>query len=174
MILIFSSINHGLTQTLSITRLNSLWTRGSWIAYFVFLILFTCTTYFTSHLLTLIIKSRASFSPLPSPTMELPTSRPKPSNGALTMFKRLGAGLNRVERVLLGRVEGIFQRSGDDRIIWLQGIGWAVTGGSLAGLCLVFTKAVVNIYALPGHPVRQAGTAMCRLADYLSSLILQH
>jgi len=47
----------------------------------------------------------------------------------------------------------MFQRADDARITWLEGIGWAVAGGSLAGLCLVFTKATVKIVVLPGHPV---------------------
>jgi hypothetical protein len=50
-------------------------------------------------------------------------------------------------------MEITFSRTDDARIIWLQGIGWAVAGGSLAGLCLVFTKAVVKIFYNPGHPV---------------------
>lgn len=63
-------------------------------------------------------------------------------------------------------MEITFSRTDDARIIWLQGIGWAVAGGSLAGLCLVFTKAVVKIYYEPGHPV---STRMldCSLADLL-------
>jgi hypothetical protein len=44
-------------------------------------------------------------------------------------------------------------RASDARLLWLEGIAWAVAGGSLAGLCLVFTKAVVKLLANPGHPV---------------------
>lgn len=50
-------------------------------------------------------------------------------------------------------MEVAFSRAGDARLIWLEGIGWAVAGGSLAGLCLVFTKAIVKIVGNPGHPV---------------------
>jgi hypothetical protein len=58
-----------------------------------------------------------------------------------------------VQKVILTRMEKMFQRADDARITWLEGIGWAVAGGSLAGLCLVFTKATVKIVVLPGHPV---------------------
>jgi hypothetical protein len=61
-----------------------------------------------------------------------------------------------VESRILARMEITFSRTDDARIIWLQGIGWAVAGGSLAGLCLVFTKAVVKIFYNPGHPVRMS------------------
>lgn len=50
-------------------------------------------------------------------------------------------------------MEITFARADDARLIWLEGIGWAVAGGSLAGLCLVFTKAIVKIFGNPGHPV---------------------
>lgn len=50
-------------------------------------------------------------------------------------------------------MEVTFSRTDDARLVWLEGIGWAVAGGSLAGLCLVFTKAIVKIFGNPGHPV---------------------
>lgn len=36
----------------------------------------------------------------------------------------------------------MLERTNDERVRYMQGIGWAVVGGSLAGGCLVFTKAV--------------------------------
>lgn len=38
--------------------------------------------------------------------------------------------------------ERLLERTPDERLLWLTGVGWAVVGGSLAGACLVFTKAV--------------------------------
>ncbi|WWD15965.1 hypothetical protein CI109_100389 [Kwoniella shandongensis] len=152
LIIVFSSINHGLIQSLDITRLNSLWTRGSWIAYFIFIILFTSFVYLLSNLLAAFLASRASFSPLPSPSLELPTSRPKSPNAIKGFFQKIGRGQKKIESIALRRMESMFQRTDDARLIWLQGIGWAVTGGSLAGLCLVFTKAVVKLFGLAGHP----------------------
>ncbi|KAK8869760.1 hypothetical protein IAR55_000328 [Kwoniella newhampshirensis] len=152
LIIVFSSINHGLIQSLDIDRLNSLWTRGSWIAYFIFIILFTSFVYLLSNLLAAFLASRASFSPLPSPTLELPTSKPKEPNAFKGFFLRITKGRKRIENFALRRMESLFQRTDDARLIWLQGIGWAVTGGSLAGLCLVFTKAAVKLFGLSGHP----------------------
>ena len=152
--MIFSSINHGLSQTITIETLNDLWTRAAWLAYFAVLITFTASTYFVSSLLAALLASRASFSPLPSPTTELPiASRQKPPNAVKAQLLRVSASWSAMESASLKRLERLFQRTDDARIIWLQGIGWAVAGGSLAGVCLVFTKATVKVFWLPGHPV---------------------
>ncbi|EIW69442.1 hypothetical protein TREMEDRAFT_43986 [Tremella mesenterica DSM 1558] len=153
LILIFSSINHGLQQSLSISRLNSLWARPAWIAYFILVSLFTISTYLVSSLFAAVLASRASYSPLPSPTLELPTSRPTSPPRLLAIFGGILSIRRKFEHSAVLRLEKFFSRTGDARIVWLQGIGWAVAGGSLAGLCLVFTKAVVKIYWLPGHPL---------------------
>ena len=162
LILIFSSINHGLSQSLPISLLSELWSRGSWLAWFVFLILFNATTYLASHLLRKLLVSRASFSPLPSPSINL---RPRLSerNPVMRFVGGTKRRWERIERILLSRMERVFQRADDARLTWLQGIGWGVCGGGLAGLCLVFTKVVVKVFWLPGHPVSRApGPAGCR------------
>ncbi|ODO11605.1 hypothetical protein I350_00387 [Cryptococcus amylolentus CBS 6273] len=153
LIIVFSSINHGLIQSLPIERLNFLWSRGAWIAYFIFIILFTASTYIVSSLFKTLLRSRASFSPLPSPSLELPTSRsPSSPNFIVKFYQTIKGTWERFERMAVGRLEILFQRTGDERVVWLQGIGWGVAGGSLAGLCLVFTKAAVKMMGLPGHP----------------------
>nr|XP_019042293.1 hypothetical protein I302_08895 [Kwoniella bestiolae CBS 10118]OCF21223.1 hypothetical protein I302_08895 [Kwoniella bestiolae CBS 10118] len=133
--------------------LNSLWSRPSWLVYFLFIVLFTTSTYLVSSLFASLLASRASFSPLPSPTLELPTSRPKSDNAIFGFFKRISRTIKGIENVAVRRLEGMFARTDDARLIWLQGMGWAVTGGSLAGLCLVFTKSAVKLFGLPGHPL---------------------
>ncbi|WVQ71665.1 hypothetical protein IAR50_001205 [Cryptococcus sp. DSM 104548] len=153
LIIVFSSINHGLIQSLPIERLNSLWSRGAWIAYFIFIILFTASTYTVSSLFKTLLRSRASFSPLPSPSLELPTSRASSKPNFISKsYKSVTSAWGRFERMAVGRLEILFQRTGDERVVWLQGIGWGVAGGSLAGLCLVFTKAAVKMMGQPEHP----------------------
>jgi hypothetical protein len=137
-----------------ISSLNMLWARIDWLVYFIFLILFTSSTYFASSILARLLASRASFSPLPSPTIDLPTTtRAKPPHPIIGFFKRMAAAGRRINSFVLRQVEVILQRAEDPRVTWLQGIGWAVCGGSLAGMCLVFTKAVVNLLGLHDHPV---------------------
>lgn len=114
-------------------------------------------TYVVTDLIAKVLRSRSSFSPLPSPTMGLPTSRTAPRESRFGACKRpiihLYAQWKTAETIVLTHLERMFARTDDNRLLWLQGIGWAVAGGSLAGLCLVFTKAVVKTYFLPGHPV---------------------
>lgn len=153
LIIVFSSINHGLQQSLSIERLNSLWSRPAWLAYFIVVVLFTASAYIVSLLLQSLLSSRASFSPLASPSLELPVSRSSSPNPFVKTYRKLTGNWGKFERFAVGKLEVIFQRTDDVKVTWLQGIGWAVAGGSLAGLCLVFTKAVVKIMWLPGHPV---------------------
>ncbi|WWC69395.1 uncharacterized protein I206_103334 [Kwoniella pini CBS 10737] len=153
LIIIFSSINHGLTQSVDTDRLNSLWSRASWLFYFLFIVLFTASAYLVSSLFASVVSSRASFSPLPSPTLELPTSRPKSPNAIVGFFGRISKQIKSLKSKAVRRLEIWFGRTDDARLIWLQGMGWAVTGGSLAGLCLVFTKAAVKLFGLPGHPL---------------------
>ncbi|WOO84441.1 uncharacterized protein LOC62_06G007959 [Vanrija pseudolonga] len=158
LIVVFSSINHGLKQELSVSELNTLWGRGSWIAYFIFLILFIFGTYVVADLFGRVTRSRASFSPLPSPTLGLgaglPGSRPTPpSNPIVRAFRGAKAKWRVWDNFWLGHLERFLARTDDGRVLWFEGIGWAVAGGSLAGLCLVFTKAVVKIFWRPGHPL---------------------
>ncbi|KAK1924848.1 hypothetical protein DB88DRAFT_534894 [Papiliotrema laurentii] len=165
LILVFSSINHGLSQSLDVTTLNGLWGRASWLAYFTFLVLFTSSTYFVSHLLAALLASRASYSPLPSPTLG-------PTGGKVTnAFGRFAIKWKSMERRILVRLETLFSRTDDPRLIWLQGIGWAVCGGSLAGLCLVFTKVVVKLFGLPGHPLVHPSSILTLLLVILTAVL---
>lgn len=137
-----------------LSRLNALWSRIDWLVYFTFLILFTSSTYFASSILARLLASRASFSPLPSPTTEMTIPpRIKQPSPFVAFFKRLWVRWRAVENFALRHTETILQRAEDPRVTWLQGIGWAVCGGSLAGMCLVFTKAVVKLLGRHDHPV---------------------
>ncbi|TXT12631.1 uncharacterized protein COLE_03041 [Cutaneotrichosporon oleaginosum] len=149
LIVIFSSINHGLKQELSVDELSELWRRGSWLSYFFVLIFATWVVYLVGDLLHKVAKQRASFSPLPSPTMGR-GSRPPP---ALNTFQRSLAQWRAWENTILGHLERLLQRTPDTRVQWLEGIFFASCGGSLAGLCLVFTKAIVKIMWGEGHPL---------------------
>jgi hypothetical protein len=104
-----------------------------------------------------VLRSRASFSPLPTPPTGLPTTtRSAPESrfaGIKRPFLTVYAHWKAAEYAGLAHLERMLARSDDARVVWLEGIAWAVAGGSLAGLCLVFTKGVVKIFFLPGHPL---------------------
>ncbi|KAK4689769.1 magnesium transporter, partial [Tremellales sp. Uapishka_1] len=171
LILIFSSINHGLDQTLSVHRLDTLWTRGSWLGWFPLVSLFTALAYLFSHLLSSLLKSRASFSPLPSPTLNMMALRPENPSAIVSAWKGLVMRWKGVEKQLLLQLEKTCQRTDDSRLVWLQGVGWAVAGGSLAGLCLVFTKAVVKMFSLPGHPLVHASALLSLLLVVFTAVL---
>ena len=69
-------------------------------------------------------------------------SRSSPTNPVLKALKIAWAKWRSVREMVLARMERMFERTDDARLRYMQGIGWAVCGGSLAGGCLVFTKAV--------------------------------
>lgn len=130
-------------------RLSALWRRGSWLSYFFVLIFATWVVYLVGNLLHKVAKQRASFSPLPSPTMGRGSRAPP----ALNVFQRALAQWRAWESSVLSYLERLLQRTQDARVQWLEGIFFASCGGSLAGLCLVFTKAIVKIFGGEGHPV---------------------
>lgn len=133
--------------------LNGLWRRGAWLSYFFLIVSLTFITFLIAHLFAKLLASRASYSPMGSPTIDLPPVRTKPPHPVIDFFKRSWRNWRRIENAILGRMEVAFARADDVRLTWLQGICWACAGGSLAGLCLVFTKAIVKIVGNPGHPV---------------------
>lgn len=167
LILVFSSINHGLRDSLTIDELSRLWRRPSWLSYFFFLTAATYGVYLISDVLAKVSKNRASFDSLPSP--ELPTARsfgrssPGVNGSAVAKYWSKAKWIHRYakakhkhyENIILRYIEEKLSRASDARVQWFEGIGWAVCGGSLAGLCIIFTKAVVKITWLPGHPVRR-------------------
>lgn len=109
----------------------------------------------TSSMLGKVSKSRASFSPMPSPTVGTGGRLPavEQSSSIVQRVRSVWGKWKSLEATAVTHLERFLQRTDDARVTWLEGIGWAVAGGSLAGLCLVFTKAVVKVFWLPGHPV---------------------
>lgn len=86
------------------------------------------------------------------------------------MFQRAVAKWRSMESTVLTHLERLLQRTDDARVAWLEGIFYASCGGGLAGLCLVFTKAIVKIMWLPGHPVsRSPGEGVPALSALLAS-----
>ncbi|KAJ9114030.1 hypothetical protein QFC22_005850 [Naganishia vaughanmartiniae] len=151
-ILVFSSINHGLDGVITVERLSQMWSRGNWLAWFFFITFATLFVYETTHLLALLLKSRESLSPGPTALADdsLPSGggrRKAPPAYALNPVYKALRGLLGAVKVLRGkalvRLERVLERTDDARVRFMAGIGWAVVGGSLAGGCLVFTKAVL-------------------------------
>ncbi len=127
-----------------------MWRRGGWLAWFFFIAAVTLVMYTSTHLISLLGKSRASLSPtLPAYDSSLPPSADRGQRGKKAVHGFMGY-VHLIERkrkasqdFLVGMLDRrVFERTDDVRLKWLEGVGWAVVGGSLAGGCLVFTKAV--------------------------------
>jgi hypothetical protein len=129
-------------------RLDSLWSRPAWLSFFLLVVAFTLLRSLVAHLLSALLASRASYSPLASPVLTPSQSRP---NFVVAAAQTAWYTWRHLEKRVVEKMEST--RASDARLLWLEGIAWAVAGGSLAGLCLVFTKAVVKLLANPGHPV---------------------
>ena len=130
-------------------RLAILWARPNWLSYFFIITFLTFFVYLITRTLHLILKSRESLSP------SLPAFDPDSagtnlggrrkadtSNKVVKAFKRVVAMWHVGQMWAVVKGERLLERTPDERLLWLTGVGWAVVGGSLAGACLVFTKAV--------------------------------
>lgn len=138
-----------LTQCLLLDSLSMLWSRPNWLSYFFIVAFLTLFTYLVTRTLTLILKSRESLSPsLPAFDPDAPAAtlggrkKADTSNAVFKFFKRGVAIWSQGQLWAVNRGERLLEGTPDERLLWLTGVGWAVVGGSLAGACLVFTKAV--------------------------------
>lgn len=116
----------------------------------------TATVYLSTHLLHELLRSRASLSPtVPEFDPDAPLGfggRRNRSSSMPSFIHTLRSRRRALETQALSRLDRLLASTDDSRIRFLEGIGWAVVGGSLAGGCLVFTKAVVKLLSQPGHP----------------------
>jgi len=134
---------------IAIPSLSMLWSRPNWLSYFFVIAFLTFFTYLVTRTLTLILKSRESLSPsLPAFDPDAPAAtlggrkKADTTNPVVKFVKRGMAIWSRGQSAAVTRGERLLERTPDERLLWLTGVGWAVVGGSLAGACLVFTKAV--------------------------------
>lgn len=152
LILVFSSINHGLDGSITLARLTTFWRRGRWLSWFFLVAAATATVYLSTHLLHELLRTRASLSPtVPEFDPDAPLGGRR-SAAAPSFLHTLRSRQRALETQALSRLDRLLASTDDSRIRFLEGIGWAVVGGSLAGGCLVFTKAVVKLLGQPGHP----------------------
>lgn len=127
-----------------------MWSRPHWIIWFSIIGFLTLVVYFITTILSSLLRSRASLSPTIQPydASLPPTSsggrraKPASSNPITKAFKFMSEKRKWVDNRCLSWVEGMLERTGDERVRWGEGIGWVIVGGSLAGGCLVFTKVV--------------------------------
>ncbi|KZV69531.1 hypothetical protein PENSPDRAFT_753281 [Peniophora sp. CONT] len=140
-IVAFGSINTGLSTETSAEHLATLWSRGGWIAYFIVMSLSLTALYIFASQLELVLNSRSDLSAQPFAGMS--GRMTIPSTGGF--FSKLMAW-KRWAMVWLAELLESWTATKDDKVIaWTLGIGWACAGGGMAGECLVFAKAAVQV-----------------------------
>ncbi|KAI0093398.1 hypothetical protein BDY19DRAFT_923533 [Irpex rosettiformis] len=140
-IVAFGSINSGLAQETDAKHLTHLWTRGNWLAYFFFMTFSLFSLYTFTSQLEAVLAARSDLSALPFGSVDMRAARPT-SRNILRKIKSVWNSIMLRVRIFL---ESWTASHDDKRIAWTLGIGWACCGGGLAGGCLVFAKAGVQL-----------------------------
>ncbi|KAL0956504.1 hypothetical protein HGRIS_002647 [Hohenbuehelia grisea] len=156
-IVAFGSINSGLATETDVAHLTVLWRRGGWLGYF-FLMSFTLILlYIFTSRLDAVLSARSEINSVPFAGMAArasasTTSRPKRAGSEVSVLQRvlgLFAALGSNWEWLMLKIgewlEHWTAAQDDKQIAWTLGIGWACCGGGLAGGCLVFAKASVQL-----------------------------
>ncbi|KIY50320.1 hypothetical protein FISHEDRAFT_25614, partial [Fistulina hepatica ATCC 64428] len=134
----FGSINSGLAEETDLKNLSRLWRRGSWLGFFFFM---------TAALFLLIVCTDKLDRLLVARSEIIPSTLPVPEsqNKTPSVFAK-AVGYWTAASVKLGEYIEWWTAAKDDKVIaWTLGIGWACSGGGLAGMCLVFAKATVKL-----------------------------
>lgn len=142
-IVAFGSINSGLTNQTDAKHLTELWTRGNWIAYFIFMAFALFLLYNFTSQLDQVLTARGDLNAAPFAGM-------RSRNGGLVPPSTLGGKFVALwDNAMMWTREKLELWTAphdDKRIAWTLGIGWACCGGGLAGACLVFAKAAYVIH----------------------------
>ncbi|KAF7984216.1 hypothetical protein HWV62_16012 [Athelia sp. TMB] len=140
-IVAFGAINSGLSTETDVVHLTYLWRRGGWLAFFFamsfalgLLLLFTTS-------LDAVLAARADLASAPFAGMN---ARRGPAQGEGVLAKARDTW-ERVQGWVKEKLEQWTAPKDDKTIAWTLGIGWACCGGGLAGGCLVFAKATVQL-----------------------------
>lgn len=140
-IVAFGSINSGLAEETDAQHLTYLWRRGGWLGFFFLMTMSIVAVYIFTNELEAVFTARADLSA--EPFSSISAKRRLPDNASsITKAKfRIESGLLWVKQ----KLEAWTAAHDDTQIAWSLGIGWACCGGALAGMCLVFAKAVVKL-----------------------------
>lgn len=145
-IVLFGSINSGLQNEMDIARLNSLWGRAGWLAFFFLMGLALSVLYICISQLDAVLAARADIDSVPFTASGLGTRQQTPDAGSClsVVVRKWNATLSWI----YVRIEHWTAAKSDKQIAWTLGIGWACCGGGLAGGCLVFAKSWCGRFAI--------------------------
>lgn len=135
-IVLFGSINSGLSSSTDASHLASLWGRAGWLGYFLLMSILLGIVLFLASVLDGVLVERAD--PV-GPTTPRRVSAAVPARAGL-----LAGVVVRVRQLAhwaSQMIEGWAAAMDDNVIAWTLGILWSCAGGGLAGGTLVFAKA---------------------------------
>ncbi|KAF8630685.1 hypothetical protein AX15_002828 [Amanita polypyramis BW_CC] len=174
-IVAFGSINSGLTTEIDAARLSVLWRRPGWLGYFF------AMTFALSLLLIFITRLEAV---LVTRNEITPGSENNSSQNLLvgsSFWDKLGVVGRAVKATqfcwgkimiwVTERLETWTAPKPDKQVAWTLGIGWACCGGGLAGGCLVFAKASVNLVS-GSIPHKNTGNQLAHASTIFTFIFL--
>ncbi|KAH9940453.1 uncharacterized protein BXZ73DRAFT_42855 [Epithele typhae] len=141
-IVAFGSINSGLGTETDASHLTELWTRGGWLAYFIFMTFALIFLFIFISQLDQVLTARSDLNAEPFAGMRARAGGLVPP---ATLGGRLVARWDNAMMWTREKLELWTAPHDDKRIAWTLGIGWACCGGGLAGATLVFAKAAVKL-----------------------------
>ncbi|KZP05282.1 hypothetical protein FIBSPDRAFT_843111 [Athelia psychrophila] len=140
-IVAFGAINSGLSTETDVAHLTYLWRRGGWLAFFFAMAAALALLMLYTTALDAVLAARADLSSAPFAGMG---ARRGPRAG-LGAWGRVKDAWERGQMWIREKLENWVAPKDDKTIAWTLGIGWACCGGGLAGGCLVFAKATVQL-----------------------------
>ncbi|KAF7288711.1 hypothetical protein HMN09_01377100 [Mycena chlorophos] len=144
-IVAFGSINSGLRTETDVDHLTALWRRGGWLGYF-FLMSFTLIfLIIATYKLDAVLAARSDLEAAPRPTSKPGRATAQSANPIIRVWQTVLEWWNWSMRLLTEWLEWWTGPKDETTIAWTLGIGWACCGGGLAGGCLVFAKATVQL-----------------------------
>lgn len=140
-IVLFGSINSGLSSDMNVTRLNRLWGRGGWLSFFFIMTAALVIVYIWVSQLDAILANRADITSVPFSGERGSRQQGRSRTGPMLYIATLHAKYTGILEWLYDKLERWTSTHSDKQIAWTLGIGWACCGGGLAGGTLVFAKA---------------------------------
>jgi hypothetical protein len=132
-IVAFGSINSGLVTAVSLERLQTLWSRGGWLFFFITSFISITLLYLVVTQLDAVLISRSDIGEEPVTLSGYPPNASK--------FQRAKYNWLRWNYWLRDTLNDKMANKSDKQVAWFLGVGWSLVGGLMAGGCLVFAKA---------------------------------
>lgn len=141
-IVAFGSINSGLESGMDLSRLKYLWARAHWILLFVFKSVLLSLLFIFASQLERVRTARMDISAVPFSGQFSPRDV---TSGQNSWWQRVRSSWDNLLNWIAMHLENWTASKDEKTLGWTLGIVWACCGGGLAGGCLVFARASVQL-----------------------------